>query len=167
MRRSLGDGDNDIGKVGLALEVNAIGGNLDAGHDKLTVTLFVKLPRLFCRLLYRQTAYPAAGVGDDAVGAEIDAAILYLKERTGVARNRTGGQLLKHSALKGLVEHFFMRALKRRIFDGFDELHPVAAAEHDIRTELFGSVGAQLRVAAGHGDDGIGVFLTQTVYRLT
>ena len=60
-----------------------------------------------------------------------------------------------------------MRTGKRRIFDSFDEFHPVAAAEHDIGAELFGGVRAKLRIAAGHGDDRAGVFLTQTVYRLT
>ena len=167
MGRCLGNCNDDIGKIGLSLEVNAVGGDLDAGHDKLSVALFVKLPCLLCRLLYRQAAHPATGVWDDAVGAEIDAAVLNFQKRTGVTRNGAGGQLLKHSALKGLIEHFFMRTGKRRIFDSFDEFHPVAAAEHDIGAELFGGVGAKLRIAAGHGDDRTGVFLTQTVYRLT
>ena len=60
------------------LPLPAPGGDLDAVDDDLAVALGGKALRLLHRGLQRHGAHPAAGIGDDAVGAEIVAPVLDL-----------------------------------------------------------------------------------------
>ena len=61
------------------LEILSPRGDLDAGEDHLPVALPPQLLRLAHRLLQRQGPHRPPGIGDDAVGAEVDAAVLHLQ----------------------------------------------------------------------------------------
>ena len=112
MRGRLGNGAHDVGKVGLFGQINTVGRDLDARQDELTIALSVKLGCLLHCRVHRQATHSAAGVGNDAVGAEVDAAVLNFQKCASVTGDRACGQLLENMPLKGLVESAL--ALARR-----------------------------------------------------
>ena len=79
------------------------GGDLDTGEDDLAVTRLGQGDGLLPRRLRRFGAQRAAGVGDDAVGAEVAAAVLHLQHRPCPPLQPAGGEDLKGAAAKGVV----------------------------------------------------------------
>ena len=79
------------------------GGDLNAGDDDLPVTLRSKLLCLRDGVLQRLGAERPPGIGYDAVGAEVAAAVLDLEHSPGAALQAAGGQHFKPRSADGVV----------------------------------------------------------------
>ena len=111
--------------------------------------------------LHGQAAKPAPGVGDDAIGAEIHAAVLNFQHGPGAAGDSPGGQLLKVPPLEGLVNAGAALACGHGLLHGLHQLGPLGSAEDYIRPQGGYILSADLRIAAADGHHGAGVFLLQ------
>ncbi len=93
----------DVGKAGLSGQIDPVGRDLYAGEDYLAVALGGYAAHLLGGVLKGQTAQPSARVRNYAVGAEIDAPVLYLEHGPRAAVDRPGGQTLEAAAFERLV----------------------------------------------------------------
>ena len=128
------------------------GGDLDAGEHDLVIALLRQLPGLLRRPLQGQGTYPAPGVGDDAVGAEVDAAVLDLQHGPGAALQAAGGQLLKVQAAEGVVQGGDGLPLPCGALHQLHKARPVAGAADQVHPQLLHVAGMGLGIAAAHGD---------------
>ena len=135
----------------------APGGNFDAGEDDLAVALLAQAARLRHGLLQRQRAHRPAGVGDDAVGAEVDAAVLHLEHGAGAARLSPGGEHLEVAAAQRFIHKDAGAAVGSGLLEQVEELHPLAGAADEVDAETLGLVGVGLDIAAAGGDDRAGI----------
>ena len=78
LRHGMAHGLDEAGQVRPAGQIPAVGRKLDAGDDQLPIPLPGQALGLLRRLVGGERAHGPAGVGDDAVGAEIGAAVLHL-----------------------------------------------------------------------------------------
>ena len=152
-RHGPADGFNQVGEGRLPGKIRAPAGNFDTGEDKLPVALPGEGLRLLHRQLQGGGADGAPGVGDDAVGAEVDAAVLNLQKRSGAAFQSAGGEDLKGAALQGVVQGLPVALALQSGGQILDELLPSAAAPKHVNIQLPGSVRVMLGVAAAHADD--------------
>ena len=151
-----------IGERQTRRKVAAVGGDLDARQHDLVHACRTEASCLGKRLLRRQRAYPAARIWNDAVGAEVVAAILYFKEGTCASLRNAGRQRLIAAA--SLRQSRFS-ALHRR-FTALNDLCAVLRAADDI--DLAGRLYAlrvDLRKAAARRDDRAGVVPAEPVER--
>ena len=116
------------------------------------------LPRHF---LERQAADAAARIRDDAVGAEVIAAVLDLEHRARAAISSAGGQRLKVKAAERVIDAVDGCVLTKRAQDIVHERLLAAAAVHDVSADGGGILGAELRPAAAHGTQCLRVLLAQ------
>ena len=150
-----------VGKAGSARQVHPIGGHLDAGEHQLPVALLPDARRLGGGVGQRQAPQAAPGVGDDAVGAEVDAAVLDLQHGPGAAVHGPRGQLFQAPAQEGLVDAPGPLPLRHGLLHRRHEVHPVSGAEKHAGADLLGVLGAQLGVAAADRHHRAGVFVPQ------
>ena len=136
------------------LPLPAPGGDLDAVDDDLAVALGGKALRLLHRGLQRHGAHPAAGIGDDAVGAEIVAPVLDLQQRPRPRGKPARGQDLKRARLARVV-HALPFLARGGSFDHVaDEGLAAVGADEHVDVQLADLVRAALGVAAAHADGG-------------
>ena len=79
------------------------GGDLNPGEDDLLITSLRQSPGLTGALLL-QRADRSPGVGDDAVGAEVDAPILDFQHGAGAALQTAGRERFKTPAVEGVIQ---------------------------------------------------------------
>ena len=151
------DGNQHIGHGGLAGEVDTPGGDLNAGDYDLPIAPLCQ----FLRLLHHKGdgggAHRPPGVGDDAIGAEIDAAILNFQHCPGPLLQTAGRQHLEFPAAQGVVQIGTMDAA---VAGGHHHVHkvlPLAGTAHHIHAQSLYSSAVVLAVAAADTDDRIGV----------
>ena len=165
-RRGLGGGDDGVRKVRLPLEVLPVGRDLDPGEDELAVALGIEGRALRRDLPKRKGADAAARVGDDAVGAEIVAAVLNLEHGAGAPGDGARRQRLEHAALERIVHE----GLKLPRLEGLDDVRDkgvlIAAAMHDVGADGLRVFGAELAPAAADSRQCAGMLLAQTADRL-
>ena len=132
-------------------------GDLDAVDHDLAIALGGELPRLLHRAFQRQRAHAPACIRDDAVGAEIVAAVLNLQKRARPLGKAACGKLLK-AARKPRVLHMLpVLPVARRLRQTVEKFHaPVRADEH-VHVHPAQLLRRGLRVAAAHADDGLRV----------
>ena len=98
------DGVQQLHKGAAIVEIPAPGGDFDAGDHDLPVALRSQLLCLRHGLCQGQTPHRPPGVGDDAVGAEVGAAVLDLQHGPGPGGETAGGQNFKLPPLQSLVQ---------------------------------------------------------------
>jgi len=140
----------------------APGGDFDAVDDDLPVALGGELPRLRHRIFKRQGAHPPAGVGDDAVGAEIVAAVLDLQQRPRPLGKAAGGQLLERARKARVLD-----VLPAELFRGgrrqfVQKFRAAVRADEYIHVELPDLLRRGLRVAAAYADHRVRIELPRT-----
>ena len=131
-------------------EVLAPGGDLDAGEDDLPVALLPQPAGLLHSGLYGQGTHRPPSVGDDAVGAEVDAAVLHLQHGPGPLPEAPGGQDLELTAAEGLVQLDHRLPLPDRRLQQVQKPHPVPGAGDQVHVQLLHILGLCLGVAAAH-----------------
>ena len=85
------------------------------------------------RVSWGRGAHPPPGVRDDAVGAEVDAAVLDLQHGPSAALQAAGGQDLKGAAVEGVVQGGDGLALLPGALQQTGEAQPVPGAGHQIQ----------------------------------
>ena len=118
--------------------------------------------RLAKHLVRRQRAHPSACIRNDAVGAEVVAAVLYFKEGTGTSLRNAGRKQLVAMAL-GYRRR--LPSLHRRLA-ALDNLCAVGRAAYDV--DFSGrphALRVDLREAAARRNDRVRVVPTQLVER--
>ena len=134
-------------------------GDLDARQYQLLIALLPQLPRLLRRRFQRQRPHRPSGVGNDAVGAEVHAAVLHLQHGAGTLRHAAGRQHLELAAAQGVVQQrhrlFFVGGLLQKI----EKRHPVAGSGNQIQLQSRRLVGVGLDIAAAGGHHGVFVEL--------
>ena len=103
LRHGMAHGLDEAGQVRPAGQIPAVGRQLDAGDDQLPIPLLGQPPGLLRRLVGGERAHGPAGVGDDAVGAEIGAAVLHFQHGAGAPLQPARGQGLEDPAAEGVV----------------------------------------------------------------
>ena len=152
-----------LGERHLRLEVLAVGRDLDAGQHDLVHARVSQPRRLLERLLDRQRAHPPSRIRNDAVGAEVVAAVLDLEQRARAAVRDTGRQSLK-AAVLALMHLYSLSA------DGLlaqvDHLRPIPGTADEV--DLAGGADT-LRVglckAAARRDNRVRIVSPQLVER--
>ena len=163
------DGLRQIGKAAAVLQVPAPGGDLDTRHHYLPVTGLRQCPGLGNGPVEGLGAHGAAGIGDDAVGAEIVAAVLNLQHGAGTLPHPAGRQIFKGSALQGVVNSNVLTAHAACLLfppegqQTLQEFLPAAAAGDHIGAGFGSFLRADLGVAAAHTQQGVGMLAAQTV----
>ena len=146
LRYGPADGFDQIGKRAAVLEIAAPRCDLDAREHDLAVAL--QRARLLHGLRQRQRAHRPAGVGDDAVGAEIAAAVLHLEHGAGARAEAPGRERLKGAAAHGVVQQDLLPGVLPGLFLPHGVQHELdkglasAAAGHDVHAESFDLPGA-------------------------
>ena len=146
------EGLHQIDERAAVPEVRAPGGNLDPGEHQLPVTLTGKAFRFTDRVRQRQGTDGPAGVGDDAVGAEIDAAILHLEHGPGPSLQSTGAQALIGPPAQGVV-HPDQRLCQPRpgqVLQRVQKGHALAGAHDQVHLQRADGLRRGLSVAAAH-----------------
>ena len=161
LRRGGGHRLNGIGQRECARKIPPVGRDLDAGQYELTVALLGQMRSLPRHFIRRQTADAAARIRDDAVGAEVIAAVLDLEHRARAAIGSAGRQRLKVKAAERVIDAGDGCVLTKRAQDIVHERLLAAAAVHDIGADGGGILGAELRPAAAHGTQCLRVLLAQ------
>ena len=158
-----GDG---VREAGLSVQIEAVGRDLDAGEDELAIALGIERSSLRRDLLQGQRADAAARIGDDAVGAEIVAAVLDLEHGPGAAEDGAGGKRFEHAAPEGIVHKGLKLPLLKGLQNIGDEGVLIAAAVHDVGADGLRVGGAELAPAAADSRERAGVLLAQAADRL-
>ena len=135
--------------------------NYDAGQHQLPVALGGQMRRLMRHFIQRQAADAAARIRDDAVGAEIIAAILNFQHRACAPVGSTCRQRFKVKALERIIHARDGRVLAECAQNVIHERLLAATAMHHIGTDGRRVLRAELRPAAAHGAQRLRVFLAQ------
>ena len=88
-----------VGQRQARFQVSAVGGDFDAGQHDFVHACRAEPRRLAKHLVRRQRAHPSACIRNNAVGAEVVAAVLYFKEGTGTSLRNAGRKQLVATAL--------------------------------------------------------------------
>ena len=161
LRRGRGNRLHSVGQCQRARQIPAVGRDLDAGQHQLPVALGGQMRRLTRHFIQRQAADAAARIRDDAVGAEIVAAVLNLQHRARAAVGRARRQRLKVKALERIIHARDGRVLTECAQNVIHERLLAAAAVHHVGTDGRRVLRAELRPAAAHGAQRLRVFLAQ------
>ena len=155
LRRSLTNRLNQLPQGRLSRKIHAPGGDLDAGDHQLPIALLGKLHGLLHRQLQGRGAHRPTSIGNDAVTAEIDTAILHLQKRPRAVGKTAGRQNFKFSAAQGIVKALLLLPIP----DGREHiLHkflPLTAAAQHICSQRAHRLGIMLGIAAADTDDGL------------
>ena len=157
-----GDGGHrvdQIPQIRLPGQIHPVGGHLNAGEHQLPEAQIPQPLRLGHGVLQGQAAQPPPGVGDDAVAAEVDAAVLDLEHGPGPAGQGPGGQLLIAPALEGPVDAGLLRSLGHCLLHRPDKIGPVGGAEDHPAADLPGLLGAELGITAADGQHRTGILV--------
>ena len=157
VRHRLTDGSEKLRHGGLAGKIHAPAGNLDAGDDNFLVALLLQFLCLLHRQLQGRGAHGATGIGDDAVGAEVHAAVLDLQHGPGPLLQTARGKDFKFSPAQGVVQGFLVSSLGKGSEHILDKFLPLAAAAQNIHTQFPDGFGGMLGIAAADADDGLGM----------
>ena len=127
---------------------------MDAGQHDLPVSRPRQALHLRGHILRLTAADAPSGVGDDAVAAELIAAILDLEERPGLMRKRMDVQRLEHMDAARRHHRLRRALLVQRGRDPLRQLALALRADDDIRLQRgdIGRVGS-LCIAADHSDE--------------
>ena len=117
--------------------------------------------RLTRHFIQRQAADAAARIRDDAVGAEIVAAVLNLQHRARAAVGRARRQRLKVKALERVIHARDGRVLTERTQNVIHKRLLAAAAMYHVGADGRRVLRAELRPAAAHGAQRLRVLLAQ------
>ena len=147
---------NEIHQLRLVRQVPAPGGDLDAGEHQLLVALLCQLGGLSGGLSRGQGADGASGVGDDAVGAEIDTAVLHLEHGPGAALQPPGGQPLEGTAAESVVHLHHLAPVGAQRLQPVQKPHAVVGTHHQIHLQGLHRLRVGLGIAAAHRHDGVG-----------
>ena len=150
--RSLRNGLDAVSQRDFLSQILAVGGNFNARDDQLTVALVLQFTGLPLHLPNGQGAHTASGIGYDAVGAEVHAAVLDFQHGTGASADGTCGQLLEYHTAEGVVHFLGGLLFQHRRLDGINEFVLIPCAENHVAADFQRVVGAQLTPAAA--DDG-------------
>ena len=142
---------------GLARQVYAPAGDLDACHHDFPVALSGQLLCLLQSGFQWGGADGTPGIGDDAVGAEVDAAVLDLQHGPGPLLQPAGRQDLKFPAAQGIVQGVLVGLALQGLQQVGQELLPPAGASQYINAQCLDSLRGVLGVAAADADDGLRV----------
>ena len=111
-------------------------------------------------LLRHHGAYPAASIGNNAVGAEIVAAVFDLQQGPCAPIRHTGRQIFKAALSVPFLS--CRRQMENRIFTQADHRGSVARAAYDIDLLCFSdALRIDLRKTAARGNHGMRIFLAQ------
>ena len=152
LRHSLTDFLNQHRHLRLARQVSAPTGDLDAGEDNLPVAPVRQFLRLRHRQLQRGGTDGAPGVGDDAVGAEVDAAVLHLQHGPCAFFQASRGQALKFPPAQSVVHLLPVGVGPGGIQKHLHKFLPVSAAADDIDAQRPDGLRVVLGIAAAHRD---------------
>lgn len=173
----LTDGFHRVNEGGLSLQILSPGGNLNAGEDDLLIACLHQRFGLYSAIGQGQGADAATRIGDDAVGAEIDAAILDFQHGPGAALQPSGGQVLKGAALEGVVQNGDALVFLPGLLQQIHKAGAVAGTGNQVHLQLVHIVGVGLGVTAAHRQNGVrgglsgpadylpGLFVTDCRYR--
>ena len=145
------DGLDEIDQGLAVFQVFAPGGDLDTRQDDLPISLRLQSGGLLRRLIQRQRANRSAGVGDDAVRAEVDAAVLHLQHGAGSLAHSAGRQHLEHPALEGTVNGFDVPLLLHCLLQQIDEAGAVTGPGDEVHVQLANILRMGLGIAAAQG----------------
>ena len=132
----------------LARQIHTPAGDLNAGDHDLPVAPVPQLPGLLQRQLQRRGANRPSGIGNDAVGAEVHAAVLHLQHGPGALLQPPGGEHLKLPAAQSLIQRLPVASAGGGLQQIQDKLLPVAAAPQHIHSQLPHRLGRVLGIAA-------------------
>lgn len=147
------DGLEQVAQGAAVVPFRAPGGDLDAGDDDLPVALLGQGLGLGHGICQGQRAHRAPGEGDDAVGAEVAAAVLDLEHGPGAAQEPTGGQQLKAVAAQGVVHTDLLLPGAGGLVHHAQEVLPPGGACHDVHPEPGDLLRLELGIAAADAED--------------
>ena len=143
---------------GLAGQIEAVRGYLYAGYDDLAIALCIQPCGLAFDLCHRHRAGKAAGIGNEAVGAEVLAAVLYLEKGAGAAVKASGRHKVKVAAVKAGFDAAYVGMVGVGLLDKLDDAALVGRAADDIgAAELADLIRLYLCIAAADNEDAVGV----------
>ena len=153
-------GAHRLHKVDQALpifEIVSPGGDFDAGEHQLPVAHPGKALCLTGGLLQGKGADRPPGVGNDTVGAEVDAAILHLEHGPGAPFQAAGGQMLILAAAQGVVHPYHrVSAVGAEGLQRVQKAHAVGRAHDQIHPQGLHRLRIGLGVAAAHRHHRVG-----------
>ena len=114
--------------------------------------------RLGHSLRLGQGTHRPAGIGDDAVRAEVDAAVLHLQHGAGAFRHAACGQHLEFPAAQGVVQQRHL-LLAAHLLQQVQKCHAVAGTGDEIHVQPRRLLRVGLHVAAAGGHYRVGVQL--------
>ena len=157
LRRGGADPLDEIDEALAVFQIMAPGGDFDAGEHQLPVPQPGKALCLTGGLLQGQGADGPPGVGDDAVGAEVDTAVLHLEHGPGAALQPAGGEPLVGAAAQGVVHvHHRLPPVGAQGLQSVQKAHAVIGAHDQIHPQLLHRPGVCLGVAAAHRHHSMG-----------
>ena len=159
LRRRLTNRRHHIRHRRLAGQIHTPAGNLDARQNDFTVAAPGQFPSLRNQKLQRCRAHRSTGVGDDAIGAEVDTAVLHLQHGTGASLQSAGRKNFKLPAAQGLVQLFKLHLFLCRLNHHFHKFLTVGAAAQHIRIQLPHRRRVVLGVTAADAQHRIGMLL--------
>ena len=151
------NGLDTVGQSDVLPQILAIGGDFNARDHQLTVAFRFQLGSLLLYLGNGQGAHTTAGIGNDAVGAEVHAAVLDLQHGAGTSADSTCGQFFEVHTAEGVVDAAGGLLFQYRSFDGIDESMLIPCAEYHVAADVRRVVGAQLAPAAADNSGRLGM----------
>ena len=148
---------DEIRHRGLAGQIHAPAGNFNTGNDDLPVALGGNGPGLLQSGSQGRRADGATGIGNNAVGAEIDAAILHLQHGPGALLQSAGGQNLKFPAAQSIVQMVDMLPAFQSGYQVVQKFLPTAGAAQHVHPQTLYRLRVMLGIAAAHTNDGLGI----------
>ena len=149
-RGALTDGRKELPKGRLLGKIPPPGGDLNARDHHLPVACLGDLPGLGDGLLQGQRTHGAAGIGDDAVGAEVAASVLHLEHGAGAFGHAPRREHLEGAAAEGVVHGEGAPLLRDCGLHRVEKGHAPAGAGHHVHVQRLHGLRFHLGVAAAH-----------------
>ena len=131
-------------------QILAPAGDLDTGDHDLPIALSGHALCFRHRLVQRQRAHRPSGVGNGAIGAEIDTAILYLEHTAGTPFQSAGGQELKLPTTHDRI-HIDALLSMDSLLQIIQELHPIPGSVNQVHIQFLQLFRGGLSVTAADG----------------